>query len=117
MTIKSLKRKVKVEVNDGPYLCDGDSYVPTKVRVEQYIAAGMRLDEINRDMMDDFDSSEEAEEGYMNPSRRPGFDPADLTDAENKRSEIKEALKKAVEKTKGAEGSKVPSAAGETPKS
>lgn len=75
-TAKQLNRERKCESNTGEMITNPAGYIPTKRRVEDYMRAGANL-RAYRESISDFDSAELAEEASSDPTREPGFDPAD----------------------------------------
>jgi len=78
-------------------LTETAGYMPTKVRIENLINAGVRLDNYRREAYD-FAPGEEATD-YYDPTRRQGFDPADGSEMERnikKRQEERAEILKAI---------------------
>lgn len=78
-------------------LTETAGYMPTKIRIENLINAGVRLDNYRREAYD-FAPGEEATD-YTDPTRRQGFDPADGSEMERnikKRQEERAQILKAI---------------------
>lgn len=84
-TMSKLKRKLHPEANGGEIITNAASYIPTSVRIEQYLSAGRQLNEYREalhDAIDDFSTADLADEASLDPVREPGFDPALLPQLE-----------------------------------
>lgn len=85
-------------------LTETAGYMPTKIRIENLINAGVRLDNYRREAYD-FAPGEEATD-YFDPTRRQGFDPADGSELERnikKRQEERAEVLKAIREEAKAE--------------
>ena len=52
------------------------AYMPALAQIEGLLAAGRRLDDFRREMWD-FESEDKIDWDFQDPTRNPGFDPAD----------------------------------------
>lgn len=76
-TTRSNHVPYKGQKNNGPKLVETAGYIPTKIQIENMMIAGFRLDQA-RKLIYDYESQNEQMEAYqMDPTRRPGYDPAD----------------------------------------
>lgn len=71
------------------------SYVPPNILIEQMIAAGQRLEDYRGELYD-FQNDEEIDWDYQDPTRNPGYDPADASEmlielAKKQKAAMKEA--------------------------
>lgn len=75
-------RTVTPEVFDQDnIITNSSSYIPTKYRIEQYLASGRALQDYREalhDAIGEYETAELAEAADDDPTRRPGFDPSHL---------------------------------------
>jgi len=77
VTNRSTAITYKGQKNSGPKLVETAGYIPAKIQIENMMIAGFRLDQA-RKLKYDYESQNEQMEAYqMDPTRRPGYDPAD----------------------------------------
>lgn len=75
----TIKRPKKVfEYNSGEVIVERAGYIPTKVRIEEFMAAGIRLENYKK-MKYDFRPGEKIDENFYDPTRRKSFDMAEAT--------------------------------------
>lgn len=70
------------ERNSGVCKTEVAGYVPAKIKIEQMIQAGRRLREFRENDFD-FESEEDIEEDFEDPTRAKNFDMADMTEIGN----------------------------------
>lgn len=72
------KRSLPAEMNDGVNMTE-QTYIPANIQIEQLIAAGIRLDDYRKELYD-FSQDAEIDWDYQDPTRNPGYDPADASE-------------------------------------
>lgn len=65
------------EHNCGETIVDPSGYIPAKNRIENLLRAGERLDAYRRELYDY--SPDDEDDGFVDPTRSPGFDPSDAS--------------------------------------
>ncbi|QCS36895.1 hypothetical protein [Tortoise microvirus 21] len=65
------------EINCGETIVDPSGYIPAKNRIENLLRAGERLDAYRRELYDY--GADDEDSGFYDPTRDPGFDPADAS--------------------------------------
>jgi len=89
----------KAEKNSGEKITETAGYIPSKVRIENLMLAGLRLKEYR---MEQFDFQEhQVDDSYFDPTRSKNFDLADISamrrDLEERNKAKKAEAKKAQE--------------------
>lgn len=73
------RRRSDPEVNNGPLITEQAGYIPPQQQIEAMIAAGIRLEEFRKGQSYDMGPDDPIDEDYEDVTRRPGVDPADIS--------------------------------------
>ena len=69
-----------LEKNDGTTMTE-QSYIPPNIQIAQMIEAGQNLDAYRKELYDFTDEDPDLIEDYYDPTREPGYDMADASQA------------------------------------
>lgn len=89
-----------LDVNNGESLVEPEAHIPTKIRIEQFIDAGVRLKEFRKEQFH-FQNDEKIDENFYDPTIDPDFDEMDAVDmANNVKENLQDSVNKATKKAK-----------------
>lgn len=75
---KYVRPKKNYETNDGTTFVEMQGYEPAKIKIENMILAGKRL-QMSRNHQFDFNSMEEIDDNFFDPTRSKSFDMIDAS--------------------------------------
>lgn len=79
----------RYEVNSGEKLVETAGYIPARIQIEEFIAAGKRLNAARAEQYDFSGTQKDDETDMLDPTRSPNFD---LADGSAYKSEVRRRL-------------------------